>query len=49
MNEWMFYWPNIRKFQCWEEESGKGGDQKEKGGAVEGKVSHLVSGDLQIT
>ena len=49
MNEWMFYWPNIRKFQCWEEESGKGGDQKEEGGVVEGKVSYLVGGDLQIT
>ena len=49
MNEWMFYWPNIRKFQCCEEESHEGGDQKEKGRAVEGKVSYSVSGDLQIT
>ena len=49
MNEWMFYWPNIRKFQYWEEESVEGGDQKEKGGAVEGKVSYSVSSDLQIT
>ena len=45
----MFYWPNIRKFQCWEEESSEGGDQKEEGEVVEGKVSYSVSGDLQIT
>ena len=31
------------------EESGEGGDQKEEGGAVKGKVSYSVSGDLQIT
>ena len=50
MNEWMFYWPNIQKFQCWEEEeSCQGGDQKEEGGVVEGKVSYSLSGDLQIT
>ena len=30
-------------------ESSEGGDQKEEGGAVEGKVSYSVSGDLQIT
>ena len=48
MNEWMLYRPNIRKFQCWEEESSEGGDQKEEGGVVEGKVSYSVSGDLQI-
>ena len=30
-------------------ESGEGGDQKEEGGAVKGKVSYSVSGDLQIT
>ena len=29
--------------------SGEGGDQKEEGGAVEGKVSYSVGGDLQIT
>ena len=34
---------------CWEKESGEGGDQKEEGGAVKGKVSYSVSGDLQIT
>ena len=45
----MFYWPNIWKFQCWKEESGEGRDQKEEGGAVEGKISYSVSGDLQIT
>ena len=45
----MFYWPNIRKFQCWKEESGEGGDKKEEAEAVEGKVSYSVSGDLQIT
>ena len=49
MKEWMFYWPNIRKFQCSEEESCEGGDQKEEGAAVEGKVSYSVSGDLHIT
>ena len=38
-----------RKFQFWEEESGEGGDQKEEGGVVEGKVSYSVGGDLQIT
>ena len=45
----MIYWPNIRKFQCWKEEKSQGGRAKEEGGAVEGKVSYLVSGDLQIT
>ena len=45
----MFYWPNIRKFQCWEEESSEGGDQKEELGVVEGKVSYSVSSYLQIT
>ena len=45
----MFYWPIIWKFQCWKEESGQGGGEKEEGGAVEGKVSYAVSGDLQIT
>ena len=45
----MFYWPNIPKFQCWEKESSEGGDQKEEGGVVDGKVSYSVSGDLQIT
>ena len=45
----MFYWPNIWIFQCCKEESGEGGGQKEEGGAVEGKVSYSVSGDLQIT
>ena len=45
----MIYWPNIWKFQCWEKESGEGGDQKEEGGAVKGKVSYSVSIDLQIT
>ena len=45
----MIYWPNIQKFQCWEKESGEGGDQKEEGGAVKGKVSYSVSSDLQIT
>ena len=45
----MFYWPNIRKFQCWKEESSEGGGEKEEGGEVKGKVSYSVSGDLQIT
>ena len=45
----MFYWPNIRKFQCWKEESGQSRGEKEEGGEVEGKVSYSVSGDLQIT
>ena len=48
MNE-CFTGPSIQKFQCWKEESGEGGDQKEEGGVVEGKVSYSVSGDLQIT
>ena len=41
--------PNIQKFQCWKEEKREGGGEKEEGGAVEGKVSYSVSGDLQIT
>ena len=45
----MFYWPNIRKFQCWKEEKSEGGGEKEEGGEVEGKVSYSVSGDLKIT
>ena len=45
----MFYWPNILKFQCWEEESSEGGGEKEEGEEVQGKVSYSVSGDLQIT
>ena len=48
MNE-CFYWPNIRKFQCWKEEKSEGGSEKEEGGEVEGKVSYSVSGDLKIT
>ena len=36
----MIYWPNIQKIQCWEKESSEGGDQKEEGGAVKGKVSY---------
>ena len=42
----MFYWPNIRKFQCWKEEKSEGEGEKEEGGEVEGKVSYSVSGDL---
>ena len=45
----MIYWPNIQKFQSWKEEKSQGGHAKEEGGAVEGKVSYSVSGDLQIT
>ena len=45
----MFYWPNIQKFQCWKEKSGEAGGAKEEREGVEGKVSYLVSGDLQIT
>ena len=45
----MFYWPNIRKFQCWKKESSQGRGEKVEGGEVEGKVSYSVSGDLQIT
>ena len=44
----MFYWPNIRKFQCWKEEGGQSRGEKEEG-EVEGKVTYSVSGDLQIT
>ena len=32
-----------------ERKSGQGGGEKEEGGAVDGKVSYSVSGDLQIT
>ena len=45
----MFYWPNIRKFQYWKEESSEGGGEKEEGREVEGQVSYSVNGDLQIT
>ena len=48
MNE-CFYWPNIRKFQCWKEEGSQSRGEKEEGGEVEEKVSYSVSGDLQIT
>ena len=49
MNEWMFYWPNIRKFQCWKEKRGEMVGVKEEGEEVEGEVSYSVSDDLQIT
>ena len=45
----MFYWPNIRKFQCQKEKSSEAGGAEEEGGDVEGKVSYSVSSDLQIT
>ena len=49
MNEWMFYWPNIRKFQSWKEKGSKGGGAEEEREGLEGKVSYSVSNDLQIT
>ena len=45
----MFYWPNIRTFQCWKEKSDAGGSAEEEGEEVEGDVSYSVSGDPQVT
>ena len=45
----MFYWPNIRKFQCPKEERNKAGGAKEDRGEAKTEVSYSVSGDLQIT
>ena len=45
----MFYWPNIRKFQCWKEKRGDEGCVEEEGEEIEGEVSYSVSSDLQIT
>ena len=45
----MFYWPNIRTFQCWKEKADEGRSTEEEGEGVEGEVSYSVSGDLQIT
>ena len=47
----MFYWPNIQKFQSWQEKADEGGSGEEEGEEVEGEgeVSYSVSGDLQVT
>ena len=45
----MIYWPNIWKFQCWKEKGSKGGGVEQEREGVEGKVSHSVNDDLQIT
>ena len=45
----MFYWPNIRKFQCWKEKRGDAGCAEEEGEEIDREVSYSVSGDLQIT
>ena len=45
----MFYWPNIQKFQSWQEKADEGGSVEEEGEEVEGEVSYSVSGDLQVT
>ena len=45
----MFYWPNIQKFQSWQEKADEGGSVEEEGEEVEGEFSNSVSGDLQVT
>ena len=48
MNE-CFTDPIFGNFSVERKKAVKEGDQKEEGGAVEGKVSYSVGGDLQIT
>ena len=48
MNEY-FTDPIFGNFSVQRKKAVKEGGQKEEGGAVEGKVSYSVSGDLQIT
>ena len=49
MNEWMFYWPDIWKFQCWKEERLEVGSAWMEEGEAEREVSYSVSSDLQVT